>query len=173
MAHARADTSPVREGISGALEVFFDTAILCSLTALALLVSDVPPQGNGMAYVLSVFSYELGFRVIGVLLFLIACFAFATILCWYFYGSECFRILFPGRQALFFPLFLLAVFAGPFCPPALLLSAMDAFLVLMSCLTLPVLLRNTDRLVALSRAEGLLRPKEKPPRVPPLSESPQ
>ncbi len=95
MAHARAETSPIREGISGALEVFFDTGLLCMLTAFVLLLPGSPSGTDGMDAVLAVFSREFGRGGVLLLTVLVACFAFATLLCWYFYGCECLAFLFP------------------------------------------------------------------------------
>lgn len=102
IAHACAQTDhPVRQGMLGILEVFLDTVVICTLTALAILVSGVKiPYGtDGGAFLTGeAFSLVLGNwarAVIGV--FLVA-FALATVLGWGLYGGRCAQFLF-GQKA--------------------------------------------------------------------------
>lgn len=96
MAHAAAKTdSPAQQGCWGVFEVFCDTILLCTLTALVILVTGVPVSdaGSGMDLAVAAFAAGLG-PVAGYLLcgsaFL---FAFATVICWAYYGLECLHFL--------------------------------------------------------------------------------
>lgn len=90
MAHAAARAArPVTQGLLGVIEVFVDTVLLCTITALALLVSDsgMAPFGvDGVANARAAFTSVLG-EWSGVVFGLsILLFATATIFCWAHYG---------------------------------------------------------------------------------------
>ena len=98
MAHASAAVfHPVQQGLMGVVEVFLDTIVLCSLTALVILVSGVPiPYGTdaGGALTISAFSGVCGDWVCMALAAALCCFAFATVLGWGLYGTRCAQFLF-------------------------------------------------------------------------------
>lgn len=142
LAHARADadTAHVR-GLFGIAEVFFDTVIICTLTALALLSSGAVGSGlYGISLVNRAFSDNMG--RLGEMLLLGSVFAFAlsTVLCQYYYGSYCAVYLVGSKgKLLYFPLFLASVIAGFLFPLKPLIEAADVILLaltLICCLTL-------------------------------------
>jgi AGCS family alanine or glycine:cation symporter len=81
--------APHVAGLFGILEVFFDTTLLCTLTGLAVLVSvkDISAFDTPMSLVTAAFVSTLGRYSGYILTFLILSFAYATIICWYFYGA--------------------------------------------------------------------------------------
>lgn len=92
MAHAEADTdSPVRQGFMGIFEVFADTIVLCTLTALALLSQGMGVSADieGMDAVIAAFTPALGSFTAPILAILVFCFALATMIGWSFYGKRC------------------------------------------------------------------------------------
>jgi len=97
LAHSAANTkSPAEQGFWGIFEVFIDTIILCTMTALVIIVStDCTPLPNLDGINLTIFSYSqvigtyAGFFIALSILF----FGFATILCWAYYGLECVSFL--------------------------------------------------------------------------------
>ena len=97
IAHACAEAEPAEQGLMGMVEVFLDTIVICTLTALVILVSGVSiPYGVdvGGALTTAAFSQVYG---AGASLFLAAAlvlFAVATILGWGLYGSRCAQFLF-------------------------------------------------------------------------------
>jgi AGCS family alanine or glycine:cation symporter len=103
MVHATADTDhPVRQGMYGIFEVFVDTILICTTTALVILVTDTWTEGlNGAA--LSAKAFEIGlpgtFGSIvvtgGILLF-----SFSTLLGWSYYGETGIVYLFGAKAAL-------------------------------------------------------------------------
>lgn len=105
IAHAAATTDhPVRQGLWGVFEVFVDTLVICSITALTILTSGVWETGEtGAALTTMAFSKGLpgewgGMIVsIGILLF-----AFSTILGWEYYGERCAEYLFGPRVIVFY-----------------------------------------------------------------------
>jgi AGCS family alanine or glycine:cation symporter len=99
IAHAAATTDhPVRQGLWGVFEVFVDTIIICSLTALSIIMSGVWSSGaTGSELTTMAFNEGLpgpgGYIVsIGILLF-----AFSTILGWAYYGERCAEYLFGPK----------------------------------------------------------------------------
>ena len=104
IAHAAADTdSPVRQGLFGIFEVFADTLVICTLTALTILCSGITVgygQDAGVelatAAFATVFSGPAASVVVAVALSL---FALATILSWNLYGSRCCEYLFGSAKA--------------------------------------------------------------------------
>lgn len=99
IAHAAATTDhPVRQGLWGVFEVFVDTIVICSLTALSIIMSGVWTSGaTGSELTTMAFNEGLpgpgGYIVsIGILLF-----AFSTILGWAYYGERCAEYLFGPK----------------------------------------------------------------------------
>ena len=102
IAHACADVEhPVQQGLMGIVEVFLDTIVICTLTALVILVSGVPiPYGVDMGPVLTTdaFSQIYG-KAASVLIALMLCaFAVATVLGWGLYGARCAQFLFGEKS---------------------------------------------------------------------------
>ncbi len=98
IAHAAAEVEhPVEQGLMGCVEVFLDTIVICTMTALVILCSGVPipyGQDGGILLTTQAFSAVLGEWVsIPIALFL-CCFAFATVLGWGLYGARCAEYLF-------------------------------------------------------------------------------
>lgn len=93
MVHATAVVDhPVRQGMYGLFEVFVDTLVICSLTALSILTSGVltaQPELSGAQLSLTAFSSVLGGVGTMILSVGLALFAFSTILGWYWYGETC------------------------------------------------------------------------------------
>ena len=102
IAHAAATTDhPVRQGLWGVFEVFTDTIVICSITALAILVTGVWQSGESGA-VLSAMAFDTGIPVVGKYIVSIGLilFAYSTILGWEYYGERCLEYLF-GTKPIF------------------------------------------------------------------------
>ncbi len=102
IAHGAAQVShPVEQGLMGIMEVFIDTIVICTMTALVILCCGVPiPYGIDMGVRLTTgaFAATYGSWVsIPISLFL-CCFAFATMIGWGLYGLRCAEYLF-GKTA--------------------------------------------------------------------------
>ena len=103
IAHACADTNdPVRQGMFGIFEVFMDTIVICTMTALVILLSGVAvPYGQaaGAELTISGFTAIYGNWVSIFTAVAMCCFAFSTILGWGLYGARCAEFLL-GRRIL-------------------------------------------------------------------------
>ena len=101
IAHACADTQdPVRQGLFGIFEVFMDTIVICTLTALVILLSGVTvPYGQaaGAELTISGFTTVYGNWVSIFTAVAMCCFAFSTIVGWGLYGARCAEFLFGSK----------------------------------------------------------------------------
>ena len=101
IAHASAEVShPAEQGLMGQIEVFLDTIVICTLTALVILVSGTPiTYGADSGAELTTQAFETVYGgAAGVFLTGALCsFAIATVLGWGLYGARCADFLFgPG-----------------------------------------------------------------------------
>lgn len=101
IAHACADTKkPVKQGFFGIFEVFTDTILICTLTALVILCSDISvPYGAaaGAELTISGFTSTYGNWVSIFTAVAMCCFAFSTIIGWGLYGARCIEYLFSEK----------------------------------------------------------------------------
>lgn len=101
MAHGGADViHPVEQGFMGIVEVFLDTIVICTLSALVILCSGVQIEYGidaGAALTANAFSAVCGSWVNVLLAAILACFAVATILGWGLYGMRCAQYLFGEK----------------------------------------------------------------------------
>lgn len=121
MAHAASsEIDPVKQGLYGIFEVFMDTIVICTLTAMTMLCGverGVPIQWGesaGAELISASFSTVFGSRMGALIIAIgIGLFALSTILSWALYGSRCFEFLagtrfVPGYQVAY----VLAVVVG-------------------------------------------------------------
>ena len=101
IAHACADTDkPVEQGMFGIFEVFMDTIVICTMTALVILLSGAPivyGQAAGAELTIAGFTLVYGNWVSIFTAVAMCCFAFSTILGWGLYGSRCMEFLFGHK----------------------------------------------------------------------------
>lgn len=125
IAHCATSTKePVRQAVWGVFEVFVDTIVVCTITALCLLVTGVvgTPDGEGglltgAALTIRAFSHGLGGYAGAFVSVSIALFAFTSILGWYHYGERSYSYLFGNRgRSVYKIIYLAAAFAGLSAP---------------------------------------------------------
>lgn len=101
IAHACADTKkPVKQGMFGIFEVFTDTIVICTLTALVILCSGVPVtygEAAGAELTILGFTSTYGNWVSIFTAVAMCCFAFSTALGWGLYGARCIEFLFSEK----------------------------------------------------------------------------
>lgn len=137
IAHACADTrEPVQQGFFGIFEVFMDTIVICTLTALVILCSGVPVvygQAAGAELTIAGFEAVYGSWVSIFTAVAMCCFAFSTILGWGLYGARCLEFLFSERVTKPFMLvYALVAIPGATMDLGLLWSIAETFNGLMS-----------------------------------------
>ena len=110
IAHAASSESdPVKQGLFGIFEVFMDTIIICTLTALTLMCGieagvSVPWGESGGAELISasfgtIFGNQAGSLIVAVCL---SMFALTTILSWSLYGTRCCEYLIGTKKTMIF-----------------------------------------------------------------------
>ena len=101
IAHACSDTDDaVQQGYFGIFEVFMDTIVICTLTALVILCSGVPVnygQDAGAELTISGFISTYGNWVSIFTAVSMCCFAFSTIISWGLYGSRCVEFILSNK----------------------------------------------------------------------------
>ena len=102
IAHACADTKkPVKQGFFGIFEVFVDTIVICTLTALVILCSGTPVgygEAAGAELTISGFTSTYGNWVSIFTAIALCCFAFSTIIGWGLYGARCIEYLLKEKS---------------------------------------------------------------------------
>ena len=150
-AHASADTpSPHHQGCLGIFEVFADTVLLCTLTAIVILLYR---GGTGLDGIeLSLGAYSGLCESIGgpwlaslagwIMRIAIVLFAFATVVCQSCYGMEALRYFLPGRMArrIYLTLSAGAILIGSVISPGVMWQIGDLVISLMTCLNVACLL---------------------------------
>ncbi|WP_044917080.1 MULTISPECIES: alanine/glycine:cation symporter family protein [unclassified Oribacterium] len=105
IAHAASDVDhPVHQAIYGIFEVFMDTIVICTLTAVAILISGCADnfygKSAGTDLTIMAFSTTFGDKWASIIIAsCITLFAFSTLLSWSLYGSRCLEFLF-GTKAI-------------------------------------------------------------------------
>jgi AGCS family alanine or glycine:cation symporter len=169
MAHADATTDdPVAQGGMGMLEVFVDTHLLCSMTALVILLAfsgEALPDLSPMMLTLSAFERLLGAGAGWFLCGAVVCFGFATVLCWSHYTLRAGAYLFgrvPGdfgerrrisrlRDTLFLLIYAVFVFLGSFMPENIFWHISDVAIGTMTLLNVAVLWKCRREIVSVSK----------------------
>ncbi|MBP3674201.1 MAG: sodium:alanine symporter family protein [Oscillospiraceae bacterium] len=132
IAHACADTQkPVKQGMFGIFEVFMDTIVICTMTALVILLSGVEiPYGQdaGAELTISGFTTVYGNWVSIFTAISMCCFAFSTIIGWGLYGSRCVEFLLGSKSVkVFTVLYALVSIAGATMDLGLVWGISDTF----------------------------------------------
>jgi AGCS family alanine or glycine:cation symporter len=117
IAHASANAkSPIDQAMWGCVEVFIDTIVICTVTALVILTSGISIGGDAMdgaRLAVNAFSRGFGSAAGWGVAAAIVLFAFTTIIGWSHYGHTCLRYLGGGRwMKVYDALVLMAVFIG-------------------------------------------------------------
>ena len=132
IAHASADVkNPVQQGLYGVFEVFVDTIVVCTLTALVILSSGISvPYGEsaGAALTISGFRSVYGNWITIITAVALCCFAFSTVLGWGLYGTRCFEYLFGSRfNKAFMAVYALVAIVGATMDLGLMWGLADTF----------------------------------------------
>lgn len=101
IAHSASNASdPIEQGLMGIIEVFLDTIVICTMTALVILCSKQPityGEDIGITLTAQAFGSVFGGWVQIFLAVALACFAIATVLGWGIYGMRCAQYLFGAK----------------------------------------------------------------------------
>lgn len=157
IAHACADTKkPVKQGVFGIFEVFVDTIVICTLTALVILCSGTAVNYGTMAgadLTISGFTTTYGSWASIFSAVALCCFAFSTIIGWGLYGSRFVEFLFRTSKAVrpFLVIYSFVAILGATVNLDLLWNIADTFNGLMSIPNLIALLLLSGTVVKLTK----------------------
>lgn len=129
-AHATANVKhPVQQGMAAFVGVFIDTLLVCTATALIILLTDANTLGlKGAAVTQQAFIIAFGDFGGQLLAVCLAFFAFTTIIGWYYFGESNIRFLFRGKHLGFYrSLVLIAIVLGTLGKVDLVWSLSDMF----------------------------------------------
>ena len=157
IAHACADTrKPVKQGMFGIFEVFADTIVICTLTAMVILCSGVPVNygtAAGAELTISGFTTTYGGWASIFTAVALCCFAFSTIIGWGLYGSRFLVFLCHSDKVAkpFFVVYSFVSILGATVDLGLLWSIADTFNGLMSIPNLMALLLLSGTVAKLTK----------------------
>jgi AGCS family alanine or glycine:cation symporter len=140
MAHGAAKTSePIREGLVAMLGPFIDTLIVCTLTALVILVTGVweTSAGNGVTLTANAFNSALPTVGNYALLVCIFIFSVSSLLSYSYYGTKCLSFIFGADKKHYYNYFYLAsIMLGATLSIDIILNLIDGFFALMAIPTM-------------------------------------
>ena len=157
IAHACADTKkPVKQGMFGIFEVFADTIVICTLTAMVILCSGTAVNygsAAGAELTISGFTATYGGWASIFTAVALCCFAFSTIIGWGLYGSRFIGFLCRSDKVVrpFFVVYSFVAILGATMDLGLLWSIAETFNGLMSIPNLVALLLLSGTVVKLTR----------------------
>lgn len=136
MAHGAAKTDePVREGLVAMLGPAIDTLVICTLTALAILVTDVwqTTEANGVTLTALAFNKAMPGIGIYLLLVCIAIFSISSLFSYSYYGTKCLSYLFGAENKHYYNyLYVGSIILGATTSLSMVLNLVDGFFALMA-----------------------------------------
>ena len=156
IAHACADTKkPVKQGMFGIFEVFTDTIVICTLTALVILCSGVAVdygKAAGAELTILGFTSTYGSWVSIFTAVAMCCFAFSTAVGWGLYGARCIEFLFSEKVIKpFMVIYSLVAILGATANLGLMWSIAETFNGLMAIPNLIALFLLSGKVVELTK----------------------
>lgn len=140
MAHGAAKTDePVREGLVAMLGPAIDTLIVCTLTALAILVTGVweSTSDNGVSLTASAFSHAMPVYGKYLLMVCVAIFSISSLFSYAYYGSKCLSFLIGADKKHYYNyIYILSIILAATTPFSVMLNLIDGVFALMAIPTM-------------------------------------
>lgn len=140
MAHGASKTNePVREGLVAMLGPAIDTLVVCTLTALAILVTGVweTSEANGVSLTAAAFNNAIPVYGNYLLLICIATFSISSLFTYSYYGTKCMSFLFGAHNKHYYNYFYIAsILLGALTPLSMMLNLIDGTFALMAIPTM-------------------------------------
>ncbi len=144
LAHGAAKTKePVREGLVAMMGPFIDTIVVCTMTALAILVTDVWRTGdeNGITLTASAFEEALGPIGIYLLMISVTIFAASSLFAYSYYGTKCLGFLAGAQNQKWYNLFYVgSILLGATASISAIINLIDGMYAVMAIPTMTVAL---------------------------------
>jgi AGCS family alanine or glycine:cation symporter len=136
LAHGAAKTNePIREGLVAMLGPIIDTILICTMTALALIITDVWKETDLNGITLTAAAFELGIPGFGhyILILCITIFSTTTMFAFPYYGIKCFSFIFGTRYQQFYNYFYIgSIILGSTASLSIIINLIDGTYALMS-----------------------------------------
>ncbi|MEL6390707.1 MAG: amino acid carrier protein [Bacteroidota bacterium] len=151
LAHGAAKTDhPIREGLVAMLGPFIDTIVVCTLTALAILVTDVWQSSSSDGVTLTSEAFAAGFPTLGryLLMVCIAVFSISSLFSFSYYGTKCLSFLIGADRGHWYNYFyLLTILAGATTSLSMMINLIDGFYALMAIPTMTAAIILAPRVI--------------------------
>ena len=140
MAHSAAKTNePIREGLVAMMGPAIDTLLVCTLTALALIITGVwiNPDTDGITLTATAFEKALPGAGTYILMVCVLFFALTTLFAFPYYGTKCFAFVFGAKyKKLYNYIYLIGIFVSAITSLNVLISFVDGVYALMAIPTM-------------------------------------
>jgi AGCS family alanine or glycine:cation symporter len=140
MAHGAAKTrEPVREGLVGMLEPAIDTLLICSMTAMALLMTGVWTNTEVDGVTMTALAFEMGVPVVGPYLLILCVFIFSitTMFTYSYYGTKCLNFLGGAHNKHYYNYFYICtIFIGSITTIDMVINLIDGMFAMMAIPTM-------------------------------------
>ncbi len=152
MAHGASKTNePIKEGLVAMLGPFIDTLVVCTLTALAILVTGVwqSSDSNGVSLTAAAFGESIPYVGRYLLMICITIFSVSSLFTFSYYGSKALSFLIGAERAHWYNYFYLAsILLGAVTSLDLMINLIDGFYALMAVPTMTATLILAPKVVA-------------------------
>ncbi len=156
-AHAASNTNePAKQGVWGIFEVFVDTIILCTMTAVVIILNyddACAYASDGIMMTVKAYSAVLGKSAEYFLAAAVLLFAYATVICWAHYGKESISYLFPSKKrsiSIYMIAFCICVFVGSVIAPSEVWTLADFSIGSMTILNVIIICLMSDEVKKLT-----------------------
>lgn len=140
MAHGAAKTAqPVREGLVAMLGPAIDTLVVCTLTALAILVTDVwqTSDANGVSLTANAFAKAMPSIGKYALLVCIAVFSISSLFSYNYYGTKCLSFIAGAKNKQYYNIvYIASILLGATTSLSMMINLIDGFFALMAIPTM-------------------------------------
>jgi len=140
MAHGAAKTNePIREGLVAMLGPAIDTLIICTLTALAILVTGVWQSSDANGVTLTANAFDEAIPSVGkyLLLLCIVVFSISSLFSYSYYGTKCMSFLFGStNKAIYNYFYIASILVGATTSLAMMVNLIDTFFAMMAIPTM-------------------------------------
>lgn len=154
MAHAASNAeSPVKQGQWGIFEVFFNTIVMCTMTALVIMVTGaLNTSADGGVMTLTAFSSQIGTIANFIIAFCTALFAFTTTMSWAYYGEQSIRYALGEKLILPYRIvYIASIGVGGVCAMSLVWRLSDIFNVMMAIPNLITLVLLSPQVIKMTK----------------------
>lgn len=151
MAHGAAKTNePIREGLVAMLGPAIDTLLICTLTALAILVTGVwqSSDANGVGLTASAFEESIPYFGKYALLACIGVFSISSLFSYSYYGSKCMAFLFGAHnKGIYNYFYIISILVGATTSLSMMINLIDTFFALMAIPTMTATLMLAPKVI--------------------------